>query len=107
LSGLPTKTLYTPLFSTIRATCRAHHILLDLITRKIFGDEYRSLSSCLCSLLHTPVTSSHLGPNIFLSTLFSNTRSLCSSLSATDQASHPYKTTGKITALYLDLYIFG
>jgi hypothetical protein len=32
-------------------------ILLDLITRIIFGDKYRSLSSSLCSLLHSPVTS--------------------------------------------------
>jgi hypothetical protein len=68
-----------------------------LITRIIFGDEYRSLSSSLCSLLHSPVTSSLLGPNILLSTLFSNTLSLCSSLSVRDQVSHPYKTTGKYT----------
>jgi hypothetical protein len=33
-----------------------------LITRIIFGDEYRSLSSSLCSLLHSPVASSLLGP---------------------------------------------
>jgi hypothetical protein len=39
-----------------------------------------------------------LGPNILLSTLFSNTLGLCSSLSVRDQVSHPYKTTGKITA---------
>jgi hypothetical protein len=43
-----------------------------LITRIIFGDEYRSLRSSLCSLLHSPVTLSILGPNI-RSTLFSNT----------------------------------
>jgi hypothetical protein len=61
-----------------------------LITRIIFGDEYKSLSSCLCSLLHSPVASSLLGPNILLSTLFSNTLSLCSSLSVRDQVSHPY-----------------
>jgi hypothetical protein len=54
----------------------------------------------LCSLLHSLVASSLLGPNILLSTLFSNTLSLCSSLSVRDQISHPYKTTGKTTALY-------
>jgi hypothetical protein len=69
-----------------------------LITR-IFGDEYRSLSSSLCSLLHSPVDSSLLGPNILVSALFSNTLSLCSSLSVRDQVSHPCKTTGKIIVL--------
>jgi polysaccharide pyruvyl transferase WcaK-like protein len=34
-----------------------------------------------------------LGPNIFLSTLFSNTLSLCSSLIVRDQVSHPYTHT--------------
>src|SRR5215470_15419254 len=48
-SGLPTKIRYAPLFSTIRVTCPAHLIRLDLITRIIFGDEYRSLSSSLNS----------------------------------------------------------
>jgi hypothetical protein len=34
--------------------------------------------------------------NILLNTLFSNTLSLCSSLNARNQVSHPYRTTGKI-----------
>ena len=98
-SGFPTKILYTPLVSPICATCPAHVIILDLITRTILGEEYRSLSSSLCSFLHSLVTSSLLGPNILFSALFSNTFRLCSSLSVSDQVSHPYKTTGKITKL--------
>ena len=54
--------------------------------------QYRSLSSSLCSFLHSPVTTSLLGSNILLSTLFPNTISLRSSLDVSDQVSHPYKT---------------
>jgi hypothetical protein len=43
----------------------------------------------------TPVSSSSLGPRIFLSTVMSNTLSLLSSLSVTDQVSHPYETAGR------------
>ena len=50
----------------ILATCPAHLIFLDFITRTILGEEHRSLSSSLWSFLHSPVTSSLLGPNILL-----------------------------------------
>jgi hypothetical protein len=81
-----------------------HLILLDLITRLMFGDQYISLSSSLCSFLHSPVQSSLLGPNILLSNLFSNTVSLRSLLHVSDQVSHPYRTTDKIIFLLLLLY---
>jgi hypothetical protein len=49
----------------------------------------------LCNFLHSPITSSLLGPNILLSTLFSNTLSLCSSLNIRDQMGLKY-STGKM-----------
>ena len=67
-SGFPTETLYNALSSPIRAICQAHLILLYFITRTILGEEYKSFSSSLCNLLHSPVTSSLLGPNILLNT---------------------------------------
>jgi hypothetical protein len=59
------------------------------------GKEYRSLSYSLCSFLHFLVTLSLLGPNVLLSSLFSNTLSLRSSFNVRDQVSHPYKTHDK------------
>jgi len=74
-SGFHNKTLYAPLLSHIRCTCPAH-LVLDFITRTLLGEEYRSLSSSLCSFLHSLVTLSLLGPSILPNTLFWNTLGL-------------------------------
>ena len=99
--GFPTKTLYTPLPPPSHA-----HLILDFITRTVLGEEYRTLSSSLCTFLHFSLTSSLLGPNILLKILFSNTLSLRSSLNVSDQVSQPYKTTGKIIDLYILIFKF-
>jgi hypothetical protein len=44
--------------------------------------------------------------NILLSTLFSNTLSVCSFLYVEDQVSHSYRTTGKITVPYFPIFMF-
>jgi hypothetical protein len=77
-----------------------------LIILIMCGEEYELCSSSLCSYLQSPVTSSFLGLNILLSTLFSNTFSLCSSLKVRDQVSHPYRTTGKIIVVYILIFMF-
>jgi len=100
-------TVYTsPRLYPKRATCLAYLILLDLITRIMFGEERRPSISSLCSFLHYPAASSLLCANILLSTLFSNTLSLRSFLSVSDKVSHPYQTTGKIIVVCILIFIF-
>jgi len=87
----------------------AHSILLDFITRIIIGEDYRLLRFSLFSFLYFPFASSLLGPNIFLSNLFSTHTQPTFLL----QCERPYftpiqKKTGKIRcSVYLNLYIFG
>ena len=104
-SGFPTKTLFITFLSPIYATFSAHIIRLDLITRTLLDEYYGSLSSSLSSFLHSLVTSSLLGQNILLSTLYSKTHSLRPSLNVSDQVSHLH-TAGKIIVLYILLFIF-
>ena len=101
-----TKTYYTPFLFPICATRPTFLILLHLITRIIFGEHYRSLS---CSLCNSPLTSSHLGPNILLNVLFSIIINLFSSLNVSDQVSHLYAYSANrhnYNSAYLQIYIF-
>ena len=97
--GVPTKTLYSFLLSPICATCTARLIFLDLFTQVIFGEEYTSWSSSLCSLFYSSDISPFLDPNIFLRTILSNTLSPRFSVGVIDQVSHLHKRTGKIIVL--------
>ena len=62
----------------MHVTCPAHLILLNLITRMIFGGECRSL---------------------LFSTIFPKSFSLCSSLDVSNQGSYLDRTTGRIIVL--------
>ena len=73
----------------------------DSITRTILCEQYKSFSSSLCSFLQSPVTSSLLGANYLINSLFSNTLILHLSSNAIDQVLHPYNTTGRIIFLYI------
>ena len=72
---LPLGTSYAFLFSTIRAACHAHLIVL------IVFDYVQITTLPLCGLLQSPVTFFISGPAVNLSVLFSDAFSLFLSLS--------------------------
>jgi hypothetical protein len=92
-SGFPTNTLCTALSSSIRATYPAH--LISILPPAQYWVRNTDHSPPHYVTFSIPVTSSLLGPNTHLNTLFPNT------LSVSDQVSHLYKTTGKIIVLYI------
>jgi len=98
-SGFPIKTLYVSLLSPIHADAPPNSLFSIWLPGQYW---VRSMDHCtsLCRFFHSPVPLSPLGPNILLSTLFSHTLSLCSSLNVSDQVSRPY-TTCKIIVLYI------
>ena len=101
-SGLSTKNLYETLSFPIRATCPAHLILLDFTTDTILGEVYRSHSSSLYILLHSPVISSLLGPNILRNIIFSKAICFLSSHNVSDQAT-PHSKRSAILEFYIYL----
>ena len=98
--GFPTKTLYLPFLSPIRATWTAHLILLDFITQTIWGEQTDHYTPHYVVFSHSLVTLSLLGPNILLNTLFSST------LNVSEQVSHLYKTRGTIIVLCILIFKF-
>ena len=91
-SDLATRILHAlPLYPT-RSTCLAYLIHFDLITRKIFGEQYKSQNSLLRSLA-PPLLSHPSWVKIFSFAPYPRTPSNCSSRNVRDQVSHPYKTT--------------
>ena len=81
------------------AVKRANHYTKQVVQRRI----QCIYISALYNFLHSLVILSFLAPNIFLSTLFSKTLNLCSSLKVRDQVSQPYNTTGSIPVIVLCL----
>lgn len=66
--------------SLLSYTCHPSCVSHSCFNQIVFGEDYEPWSSWLCSFLQCWVTSSVVGPNMFLSTHFLNTFSLCSSL---------------------------
>ena len=90
LSDFPIKTFYAPLLSPIHAT-RPTNMSSGFDHRNDIWWGIQSIK-ILFSLFHSPVTSSLLGPNNLLGTLFSKTLNLRASLNVSDHVPHPYKT---------------
>jgi hypothetical protein len=104
-SVFPTKTLHMPLLPPVSATCPAPLSLLSFINRTILGEEYRSLSSLVCSFLYSPVTSTLLGPIPSAIYFQQPSAYVPPSLGATKFHAHK-KTTGIIIGPYILIFIF-
>jgi hypothetical protein len=89
----------------MRATWPAHLIAFDFITLIIFWEDCTLWSFSLRSLSQPPTTSSLLGPNILLSTLFSDILNLCSSLRMRDPANGKVYIPGMFTIIKWSLFL--
>jgi len=108
-SSFSAKPLHAFPFSPICVTRPAYYFVLDSVN-PISGEEYkpwRSTFQCIypdCISFQPPIVHSFLDPNIFLSTISSNTISLCFYVG--DKVSDPYKTTEKVIITYALIFVF-
>lgn len=82
------------------AACPPSHLILHGLFIIIIHEGCKLYSSLLHYFLQPPITSYLSDPDIFLSTLFSNTLYLCSFLNVRYQVSRPCETTDIIIVLY-------
>ena len=87
----------------IHATHLVWLIILEFITLKICIEYYILCSSSLFKFLQPPSTFSLSGSNMFLSTLFSNSSSLCSPL-MWETKFHPHLKQQTELSMYFNLY---
>jgi hypothetical protein len=85
----------------MHATCLSNFIPLYLILI-IFGEGHKLWSYSLCIFLQPRTISTFFSPNIFLSTLFSNVLSLCSSLNIRGQVYLPPLTLLALSSVRRD-----
>jgi hypothetical protein len=90
-SGFPTKTLFNSLLSlyVLHAPPISSFLISSPEQYWARNTDHKSLNYVVFST--PPLYLVPLRPNILLSTLFSNTLSLRSSLNVSDHVSHPYK----------------
>jgi hypothetical protein len=96
------------LFFPIHSALPVRLIICDLIIQTMFEEEQKLQSSPIGYFLNFPDDFSPLGQNIFLTTLLSNFRSLCSSLNTIGYTTfHTDKNRQNYShVLYLSIFMF-
>ena len=99
--GFPRQNIVSTFLFHLRATCPTHFILLYFVSQIIFCGKYTSQVSPLGSLLHPPVNSSLLNPNIFLCAFFS----AYVPTSMWENKFHTHKKTCRIIVLHILCFV--
>jgi hypothetical protein len=103
--GLPNQKFLRISHLPVITTCLACLIFLDFIIIIISGEEYKQWSPSLWSFLQPSVSSSLLGSNILLLSLFSIACILYSFLNVRDSVAYSFRATGNTTFLYFLIFM--